>query len=262
MAPEIWEAIEGLHPYRILAIGNPLAPEGNFYNAFQSPLWHKITISCKECVDWQDENGKISGLVTQQWIDERLDEWGEKSPLYQARVLGEFPVEGTSTLIPLKYIERARLKESEEEEDAIKIVSSDVATKHGESHTVMGYRVGHTMLEMDSWQNLPSVMTAQNIQHKYEIKRADTIVIDSSGFGEGIADILQHKRLGVLEFKGSVLSGTISLFALHRMTFLLYCHSLQLLLRGLLQHTHFTSIKEVIESAANHRERESITSPD
>ena len=42
--PKIWEAAEGLHPHRFLAIGNPLNPEGTFFNCFSSELWNKITI--------------------------------------------------------------------------------------------------------------------------------------------------------------------------------------------------------------------------
>lgn len=125
--PMIWEAIEGLHPYRVLAIGNPLQPTGHFFDCFSNPLWHKITISCLECVDWQKRNGRIPGLVTQQWIDERREEWGISSPLYQARVLGEFPQEGTDTLIHLDWVDKCRITEIEEEDDALKIVSTDVA---------------------------------------------------------------------------------------------------------------------------------------
>lgn len=202
VAPEIWEAIEGLHPYRILAIGNPLSAEGEFYNCFYSPLWHNITINAQECVDWQNQHGVIPGLVTQQWIDERKAEWGEKSALYQARVLGEFPEEGTDILIPLKYVERARNIKIDEEEDAIKIVSSDIATKHGENYSVMGYRVGHTLVDVEYWQNFPTTMTTQKIIHKYEIKKADTIVVDSDGVGEGVGDMITDKRIGVLEFHG------------------------------------------------------------
>ena len=203
VAPEIWEAIEGLHPYRILAIGNPLSPEGNFYQAFQSPLWNKITISCLECVAWQNINGRIPGLVTEQWIKERKEEWGEKSPLYQARVLGEFPTEGTNTLIPMKYVEEARKRESQDDEDEeIRIISSDIATKHGESKTVIGYRYGHTISEIQAHQNIPATTSARIIQKLYEKKDADSNVIDSDGFGEGVADIIMSKNLGVLEFHG------------------------------------------------------------
>ena len=55
---------------------------------------------------------------------------------------------------------------------------------------------------MDIYQGITIPITAQNIQHKYEIKQADTIVIDSDGVGEGVADIVESKKLGVQEFHG------------------------------------------------------------
>ena len=198
----IWEAIEGLHPYRILAIGNPLAPEGEFFKCFSNPLWHKITISGQECVDWQNKNGRIPGLITQEWIDERKDEWGEKSALYQARVTGEFPQEGTDVLIPMKFVDEARARELDEDEETIKIISGDIATKHGDNYTVILYRKGHIFKAIDLYQKIPATQSALNIQHKYENTSADTIVIDSDGFGEGVADILHQKKIGVIEFHG------------------------------------------------------------
>lgn len=200
--PFIWEAVEGLHPEKILAIGNPLEASGNFYNCFNSSLWHKIQVSCQECVDWQNKNFRIPGLVTQQWINERREEWGEKSALYQARVLGEFPVEGTNLLIQPKWVEEARKKELDYDEEAIKIVASDVATKHGGNYTVVGYCENDDIQELEIYQGITIPMTAQNIQHKYEKKDADSIVVDSDGVGEGVSDIIQSKKLGVQEFHG------------------------------------------------------------
>ncbi len=137
---EIWEAIEGLHPYRIIAIGNPLSPEGNFFKCFNSDLWNKITISCIDCVKWQNEHGRISGLVTLDWIEERAQEWGKKSGLYLSRVLGEFPLDVEDALIKREWVEFCRNKDSEDhEEDSIRIVASDVATKHGTGKTAICY---------------------------------------------------------------------------------------------------------------------------
>src|SRR3990167_5331214 len=87
--PEIWEAIESLHPYRVLAIGNPNEVAGNFYECFRSSLWNQLSISCQDAVDWQVKNGKIPGLVSQEWIRERKEEWGEGSPADQIHVKGE-----------------------------------------------------------------------------------------------------------------------------------------------------------------------------
>lgn len=210
VAPEIWEAIDGLHPYRVLAIGNPLDPSGDFYNCFSSPLWHKITISAQECVNWQTEHGKIPGLVTQEWIDERAEEWGRGSPLYQSRVLGEFPEEGVDTLIQRKWVEEARNRvndgsngtQVDNEEDSIKIGACDVASKHGQSETVVGFRYGHTIKEMKAYQQIPITSTANILKREYVSKKLDSSVVDSDGIGEGLADMLIEYKIPILEFHG------------------------------------------------------------
>jgi len=208
--PDIWEAITGLHPHRILAIGNPLEPSGEFFNCFQSDLWHKITINCEEAVAWQKEHGKIQGLVDDEWITERKHEWGPKSPLYQARVLGEFPEEGPGTLIQRRWVERARKGidcdglelQEENEEDSARIVAADVATKHGESYTVITYRYGHTLKTIQSFFRHPTHETVLNISLLYQAKKPHSVVVDSDGFGEGVADVLVSKKVPVNEFHG------------------------------------------------------------
>ena len=46
-------------------------------------------------------------LVTRKWVDDAKVNWGEDSPMYQIRVLGDFPSESEDTLISLKIIENA-----------------------------------------------------------------------------------------------------------------------------------------------------------
>ena len=47
-------------------------------------------------------------LVTRQWIETQRAEWGEDSPAFRARVLGEFPEESDSRLVPLAWLHAAQ----------------------------------------------------------------------------------------------------------------------------------------------------------
>ena len=201
IAPEIWEAIEGLHPYRVLAIGNPLQPTGKFFDCFSNELWHKITISCLECIEWQKRNERIPGLVTQQWVDERREEWGISSPLYQSRVLGEFPQEGTDTLVHLDWMDKCRVAEIEEEDDALKIVSTDVA-RFGDDKTVFIDRRGHTLDTIEIKEKIPTTQTAGIIKKHYQDYEADNLVVDDTGVGGGVTDIISEQKIGVIPFNG------------------------------------------------------------
>jgi len=203
VSSDIWEAIEGLHPDKVLAIGNPLDPMGDFYNCFQSSLWNKITISCEDCVKWQKENHAIPGLVTNDWIQERRTEWGEKSALYQARVLGEFPEETADTLIQRKWVDDARRRDlKEDEEDTTRVVSCDVATKHGTNETVTSFRYGHTIKELKGYHQIPTTKIADILQWDYSRTRSTSVVVDSDGVGEGVSDMLVTRRIPTMEFHG------------------------------------------------------------
>ena len=203
VAPEIWEAMEGLQPHRVLAIGNPLDPVGDFFNCFSSPLWHKITINGEDCVRWQEKNKKIPGLITREWIEERRIEWGDKSPLFQARIRGEFPEQGEGSLIARAWVDRARKnKLNDNEQDETRIIACDVATKHGDNETVIGYRYGHTYKEIKGYKQIPVNQTADILSREFSTKQAHATVIDSDGVGEGLVDFMTSRRVSVIEFHG------------------------------------------------------------
>jgi phage terminase large subunit len=49
-------------------------------------------------------NGETSRRVSKAWVLQKVEEWGRDSPIYQSKVLGEFPNEGDDILIRLDYI--------------------------------------------------------------------------------------------------------------------------------------------------------------
>lgn len=207
---EIWDIVDALHPSKVVAIGNPLENSGRFYEAFQSPLWHKITVSCRECVEWQRKNGRIPGLVTQEWIDEQEQIHGKSSAYVQIHVDGEFPEESESTLVSRKWVEEARKrvndgtadKENDDEDTSTRVVAADVATKHGTNETVIGKRYGHTIHELKGYLNIPTTSTIDKLQYEYTMFKPSTLVVDSDGIGEGVSDGLISKRISVTEFHG------------------------------------------------------------
>lgn len=107
--PEIYTAASGnltSDKSRWLLIGNPTSPTGMFYEYSKNPNWNKITLNALESPAIQFPE-KYPFLASKKWCMERAAEWGTSSPMYQARVLGEFPVEGDDTLIPLKWLDDA-----------------------------------------------------------------------------------------------------------------------------------------------------------
>src|SRR5581483_571785 len=111
----IFDASEGIvssQGARILYIGKPTDIEGEFYKSFKLPHTNKIHISAFDTPNftqfgitledirtdaWRQ---KITSdlpapyLITPEWVYDKYLRWGETSPMWAARVLGEFPEQG------------------------------------------------------------------------------------------------------------------------------------------------------------------------
>ena len=112
VAEPIYEAIEALmtsENCRLLLIGNPTTVTGSFRRAFHEDreLYHTITISAYDSPNVAEGAKTVPGLVTARWVKQRRKIWGEDNPIFQARVLGEFPEQSEDTLISLSAIEGA-----------------------------------------------------------------------------------------------------------------------------------------------------------
>lgn len=123
--------------------------------------------------------------------------------LLKAYLLGDWDafssIEGY--LISFQDVNKARDIEIEEDEP-IKIISNDIATKHGKNFTVILSRQGHTIDEIELYKHIPTTESAGNIRKKYSSYEADTIVIDSDGIGEGVEDLLIGYNMPLLQFHG------------------------------------------------------------
>jgi len=49
-------------------------------------------------------------LITRRWVKEKYQEWGPGNPLWEARVMGQFPKQSKDALIPLTWVEREELQ--------------------------------------------------------------------------------------------------------------------------------------------------------
>ena len=94
---------------QLLLLGNPTTNSGAFRRAFHQErhTYKTITISALDSPNLTANHPIIPGLVTPQWVQERQQIWGINNPLYQSRVLGQFPDQTPDTLIPLSLLEAA-----------------------------------------------------------------------------------------------------------------------------------------------------------
>lgn len=97
---------------RILAIGNPDNPTSHFASR-QRPdsIWHTIHISGFDTPNFTDEevpDALRPLLLSPRWVSERAQEWGEDSPLYRSKVLGQYPEDDTDGVVPWSWVQQCR----------------------------------------------------------------------------------------------------------------------------------------------------------
>jgi len=190
--PEIMEAILGLMASadsKLLMIGNPLRPAGPFYEAFRSPGWETLHISALESPNVRAGREVIPGLATREWVEARRAEWGEDSPAWQARVLGEFPREGEDTLIPLAWVEAAMEREPQRRGELR--MGVDVA-RYGSDRTAIVIRDDGAVRYIESHTKQSTMETTGRILALARDRGIppESVFVDDSGLGGGVTDRL------------------------------------------------------------------------
>ena len=194
--PAFWIAKEGAlsgSHVRFLAIANPTSPSGDFY---EGCLKHKaITISCFDHPNVITGKEIIPGAVTRKWVDARKEEWGEGSPLYASRVLGEFPDEGEDTLIPLSKCMEAIAREPKKLNIIhVKALGIDVA-RFGSDSTCLYAKHGPNELDKAKYQGKDTNWTTAKAIEMDKKHKFDIILIDDTGIGGAVTDgLVDYKR--------------------------------------------------------------------
>lgn len=194
--PTIHQAIEGVLSGggKWLKIGNPTESSGPFYECFRSPGWDTMAISCLEHPNVVTGEIVIPGAVTREWVEQRKAEWGDESPLYQSRVLGEFPTEGDDTLIRLSWVEKAFDFPSQENGGKQESTLVCDVARFGSDETVIGLweRMHYTELVRYNGRDLMQTV-GQIVRYQKELKPKH-VVIDDDGLGGGVTDRLRELR--------------------------------------------------------------------
>lgn len=197
---EIWVSVDSLivsENNKVLAMGNPTSPSGDFYEACKSPLWRKVQISSYDHPNVKLDQIVVPGAVTREWIEERKLDWGEDSPLWQAKVLGQFPTEGEDTLIPLAWVEACVGLELSRE--GMRKLGVDVARFGGDS-TVFTEVEGQVVLPQEAYNKKDTNFTTGIIESKHREKQFDAIGVDDGSMGGGVVDNLSNDGIDVEPF--------------------------------------------------------------
>jgi hypothetical protein len=121
---------------RVAAVANPDDPSSHFAQVCKPGSgWVVKRISAFDTHAYTGEKvpeDQLALLVSPEWVEERKIRWGVTSPIYQSKVLGEFPDISDDTLILPKWIEAAQKRTLER--TCRPIIAADIA-RFGEDET-------------------------------------------------------------------------------------------------------------------------------
>ena len=174
----------------VILLGNPTRGQGFFYDTFHrlNKDWHNLQVSCFD-----------SPRVSQDFIKEMGERYGEDSNVYRTRVLGEFPISEDDTLISLDLVQSAILRDIEVSPSSTVVWGLDVA-RHGADASALCKRKGNTVLEpIRLWRKLDLMELCGAIVEEYKKTPSDLIpdeiCVDAIGMGSGVCDRLRELDL-------------------------------------------------------------------
>jgi len=184
---------------KLILSGNPLRPSGPFYDAFHGRIsgkWSHMHVDAFEVA-----SQGIPSLTNQAWIDERREDWGEGTPAWQARVLGEFPDSAEDSLVALSVVQAA--EELEIESKGMRRMGVDIA-RFGGDETVIIVRNDTQVLWVESYRGIDLMSTVGRIQAAAREWSVDwrNVYVDDAGLGGGVTDRLRElgKEVAAVNF--------------------------------------------------------------
>jgi hypothetical protein len=143
-----------------------------------------------------------SRLTGPEWIEDKAASWGEDSPLYQVRVLGNFPDNVEDAVIPLSVVEAAQQRDLPPDPAKDRVVIGCDVARYGSDETVIAERVGQRVRIVERYVGKPTTHTAGRVAHyaSRHPRHMTRIVVDDSGVGGGVTDQLRVEGWNVTAF--------------------------------------------------------------
>ncbi len=177
-------ALTGESGNRLLVSSTPGAPTG---------IFHRIFADARHAWRLHHLPASDSSLVSEAWVEQRREEWGEDSPIYVARVLGEFPEDEEGVLYRLGLLEAAVDRTFQPEKDTQPAVFLGVdPARFGPDRTGLAVWRGRQLVELESRQGMDIMETASWISARIREHSASRVRVDGIGIGAGLVDRLRQ----------------------------------------------------------------------
>ena len=204
----VYEAASGSmsgHNATTLLLGNPTRNTGLFYDTHNrlKGEWKTFHVSCLD-----------SPRVSDAFVREMQLRYGEDSPAYHVRVLGNFPPREEDTVIPVELIDSAMNREIKISPATKSVWGLDVA-RMGSDASALAKRRGPVVEEIQTWKGLDLMQLTGAVVAEFEAltpsEQPVEILVDSIGLGAGVLDRLRELGLparGINVAESPALKGT------------------------------------------------------
>lgn len=201
--PAIYKQIRGLMTSpncRLLEIGNPVLPFGDFYDHCTDPNkgYNVIHLPATESPNIVEGKEVIPGMASKAWLEEFQRDYSpnyEDDPQYQIRVLALFPQQASSAWIPLVKIKNAIGRKFEGSDD-VKVGGLDVAGP-GSDESVFCTLKGPQMLTQSPFRKIVTDQIVGWAMRIIQDEKLELMAIDY-GYDPGVTNWLNSGRMPVM----------------------------------------------------------------
>ena len=191
---KVWEVSEGALTDGegfFFAFGNPTRPDGEFADCFDkhASLYRHRHIDSRD-VSHTNKNA----------LQNIIDKYGIDSDEVKVRVRGIFPAQSFNGFISVETARMAIERELLVDHQAGLIMAIDVA-RYGNDSSVIGFRQGRDARSIPSkkFKGLSLVKLADIAMREADIHRPDAIVVEATGVGAGLVDIMRDRGYKIVE---------------------------------------------------------------
>lgn len=199
----IFDAVDSLatnEEARVLAIGNPDDPSSHFAQICKPGSgWNAIHLDGLQSPNFTDEevpNELRPMLLSQRWVEERRDRWGEGSALYVSKVRGMFPDDSDDGVVRYSKVAHCRTipVPYTPNDDRLLPVELGVDVGAGGDFTSVRERTGMRAGRVWRHHGPDTMEVVSLVLSAIETTGATSVKVDANGIGKGVADRLAQLR--------------------------------------------------------------------